>query len=154
MAMPDITVPVPDDRVPEFYQFFGAWLAGRPAQPMTEVHQVGNPAVEALPWGQSDQDPALAEVVWGKLSKPAKDMFNVLLNNPGEKFSGEWLAENLGIEKGKYGVAGLLAWPGRHCYAVGRKLPVRYVDGVVGESADYWIEPDVAALFVTARDAE
>ena len=36
--MTDITVPVPDDRTAEFYQFFGLWLAGSlslHAQPCT-----------------------------------------------------------------------------------------------------------------------
>lgn len=152
--MQDITVPVPDERVPEFYQLFGAWLAGVPVPDAEEGQQVGNPEVEVAPWGQTDDDLALARVIWGKLSQRAKAMFGVLMEEPSQKFSGEFLAESLNIPNGKYGVAGVLAWPGRYSYAVGRYLPVRYEDGAVGKSANYWMEPDVAALFVAARDDE
>jgi hypothetical protein len=149
--MADITVPVPDERVPEFYQFFGAWLAGSTTAVAAEGHQPGSPEVEVEPWGQTGDDLALAQVVWGKLSQPAQAMFNLLMEHPGEKISGETVAAKVGIEKGKYGVAGLLAWPARHSYAVGRQLPVWYEDGPVGGSADYWIEPDVADLFKKAK---
>ena len=151
--MPDITVPVPEDRVPEFYQFFGAWLAGAPSPVASLGQQVGNPVVEVLPWGQTDDDLPLAQVVWEKLSDRARGMFEMLWESPGQKFSGETLAESLGIPNGKYGVAGVLAWPGRHCYGVGRNLPIRYEDGVVGESANYWMDKDVADLFKQAKDA-
>jgi hypothetical protein len=151
--MPDITVPVPEDRVPEFYQFFGAWLAGAPSITASSLgQQVGNPHVEVAPWGQTDEDLALAQVVWEKLSERAKGMFELLMQSPGDKISGEEIAESLDIPNGKYGVAGVLAWPGRHSYAVGRHLPVRYEDGPVGGSANYWIDKGTADLFSKAKD--
>lgn len=145
--MADITVPVPDERVADFYQFFGAWLAGSAPAVATLGRQAGNQESDFAPWGQTEEDLALAQVVWDKLSDRAKSMFELLMEEPGEKLSGEVIAETLSIPNGKYGVAGVLAWPGRHSHAVGRFLPVRYEDGPVGGSANYWIEPDVAELF-------
>jgi hypothetical protein len=149
--MQEIKVLVPEERVAEFYQFFGAWLAGAAAPAVGPGHQVGNPEVEVAPWGQTEEDLGLAQVVWEKLSERAQAMFEVLMESPGEEFSGEALAEQLSIPNGKYGVAGVLAWPGRHSYGVGRELPVRYRDGVVGESANYWMTEDVAELFKKAK---
>ncbi|KQY61816.1 DUF6416 domain-containing protein [Nocardioides sp. Root140] len=145
--MPDVTVPVPDDRVAEFYGFFSAWLAGEdaPASPAASV--------AVAPWGQSDDDLGKAQVVWSKLSERATAMFELLLDEPGNKVSGEEIADRLGIPNGKYGVAGVLAWPGRHANAVGRPLPVQYDDGPVGGSASYWIAPATAAIFNSARSA-
>lgn len=150
--MADLTVPVPEDRVPEFYQFFGAWLAGAPAPVAVVGQHVGNPETDAVPWAKTDEDLALAQIVWRKLSDRAKAMFDLLMEHPGAKISGEMIAEKVTIPNGKYGVAGVLAWPGRHCYAVGRLLPVRYEDGPVGGSANYWVEKDVADLFKHAQE--
>jgi hypothetical protein len=49
-------------------------------------------------------------------------------------------------------VAGVLAWPGRHSYAVGRWLPVRYEEGPVGGSASYWMTAEVTSLFRKAKN--
>ena len=150
--MADITVPVPEDRIAEFYQFFGAWLAGAPTSVVSVGQQVGHPETNVVAWARADEDLALAQVVWEKLSDRAKAMFDLLTEHPGAKISGEMIAEKVDIPNGKYGVAGVLAWPGRHCYAVGRVLPVRYEDGPVGGSANYWIEKEVADLFKQAKD--
>jgi hypothetical protein len=37
---------------------------------------------------------------------------------------------------------------------VGRSLPVRYKEGPVGGSANYWIDQSLADLFGKARDLE
>lgn len=149
--MLEIKVLVPDERVAEFYQFFGAWLAGATPPNAGEGHADSGPL---LPWGSGEDDLALAQVVWNKLSEFARAMFSVLMDEPGRRVAGEVLANDLGIPNGKYGVAGVLAWPGRHCKAVGRTLPTEYEEGPDGESGIYWMNPDVAALFVAARDAE
>ena len=106
---------------------------------------------ELQPW--SDDDLALAKTVWGKLSEPARDLFSALMDHPDQQVSGNQLAEDLKIPNA-YGVAGVLAWPGRHCYAVGRQFPVKWEQGAVGESGNYWMTPSVAALFQKARDGQ
>ena len=78
-------------------------------------------------------------------------MFSVLMDNTGRKVSGEDLASMLGIPNGKYGIAGVLAWPGRHCATVGRLPLWEWEDGPVGGSANYWAEQEVAELFKRVR---
>ena len=74
------------------------------------------------------------------------------MNEPGSKFGGDELAEMLGIANGKHGVAGVLAWPGRHCIAVGRKWLWSW-DYPEGGNAVYWMTDDMAELFGQAREA-
>lgn len=148
--MIDATVKVPEDRLAEFYGMYGRWLSSPDA--VAESDDQPAEPIKLVGWHDTPDDEALAKVVWGKLSKRAKDMFHVLMDNPDKKFSGEALAEQLNIPNGKYGVAGVLAWPGRHSYAVNRHLPVLYEDGPVGESANYWMDSEVAAVFSKARN--
>jgi len=133
-----VKVLVPVERVAEFYEMFGRWLAGRADEDAT--------GGELEPW--SDDDLALAETVWGQMTKRARDLFSALMDHPEERVSGKQLAEDLGIPNGMYGVAGVLAWPGRYCYRLGRKFPVKW------EAGDYWMTSDVATLFGRARDGK
>jgi len=142
MKMQEVTVLVPEERMAEFYEMFGRWLAG------TDV--VATSPLRSGPW--TDSDGPLARSVWEKLSDRAQALFGALIDQPETKFSGERLASDLNIPNGKYGVAGVLAWPGRHCAAVGRTLPLKYEDGDAG--ANYWMSSEVADLFRQARDAK
>jgi hypothetical protein len=142
MDMQDVTVKVPTDRLADFYAMYGGWLAGTDVQPEQEPVPVSR-------WQDTDEDLALAKVVWTKFSHRAQDMFGSMIDNPGEKYTGEQLAEAHDIPNGKYGVAGVLAWPGRHCAAVNRTLPTEWDS----DSGKYWMKPEIAALFTKARDA-
>ena len=102
-------------------------------------------------WTNSQEDLALARVVWEKLSPRAKAIFSRLMERPGEKVSAEDLASACDIPHGRYGVAGALAWPGRHCAAVNRKLPTQWEEGSDGSGGLYWFEPEVADLFRKVR---
>lgn len=155
--MADITVPVPDDRTAEFYQFFGLWLAGslKPndladALPQADLGSSGG-KVEMLPWGSSEQDHIDAEQLWKKYSKSARAMFGLLMDNPGKRYTGDQIATEIGINYGARGVAGLLAWPGRYGAKIGRGLPSEW--GHDGDSAEgaYWIPADRAEVFKAAR---
>jgi hypothetical protein len=147
--MVEITVPVPDDRVAQFYEMFGRWLKG------TDGPGIGDVAdVQLVQWSNSNEDAALARKVWVKLSPRAQALFRLLMSEPGKRFAAKELADTLDIPHGKNGVAGVLAWPGRHSYAVGRWLPVRYEDGPVGSGAFYWMEPEVAELFRQVREID
>src|SRR5690349_9669330 len=106
----DLTVPVPADRVAEFYTWFGSWLSRPPGAPGREIMEESATS-EQVPWSK-DHDVELAREVWSKFSPTAKSLFTTLMNEPGSKFSGDELAEMLGIANGKHGVAGVLAWPG------------------------------------------
>jgi hypothetical protein len=144
--MIDITVKVPEDRVPEFYSMFGKWLSTPPVPDMQEPSSDERHA----PWTKEDDE--LAALVWDKFSETAKSLFSVLIDNPEKRFSGDELAELLSISNGKHGVAGVLAWPGRHCFAFGRTWPWSWDYPAEGAPAVYWFTEDVAALFRKARD--
>ncbi|WP_201778158.1 DUF6416 domain-containing protein [Mycolicibacterium chubuense] len=147
MAMIDMTVKVPEERVADFYQMYGAWLNGEPAETATVVAASTDRDLKS--WSSVDEE--LAAEVWGRLSEPAKRLFSILIDNPGQRFSGQDLADLLDISNGKHGVAGLLGWPGRHCHAVNREWlwSFAYPDG---ELAEYWLTPENADLFRGARD--
>jgi len=138
--MIDVTVKIPEDRVGEFYELVGRWLSGE----QTGGADASEASVAAY-WTNSDGDVALARVIWGKFSPRAKALFTLLMDHPGHRITGEDIAKTLDIPNGMYGVAGVLAWPGRHSAAVGRVLPIRW------ESGSYWIEQEVADLFRKAQ---
>lgn len=154
--MVDITVPVPDERTAEFYRFFGAWLAGsltlaEDAFGGFQSHeQTSQPQLQ--PWGNTEADLADAAKLWAKFSSRARAMFNLLIDNPGKEFSGEEIAEAVDIPNGAHGVAGVLAWPGRHGYKLRRGLPSDWrwdedrLEGLYGMSEQR------AALFKAARE--
>jgi hypothetical protein len=151
MEMMDVTVKVPTDRVGEFYSMFGAWLSGSTATASASEEvsaATGNDAYEA--WVAADVD--LATSVWAKFSPTAKSLFSTLIDSPDRRFSGDELSEMLGIPNGKHGVAGVLAWPGRHCFAAGRKLLWSWAYPYEGAPAVYWLTQDIADLFRQARE--
>ena len=83
--MIDITIKVPEDRVGEFYELVGRWLAGAPL-----VAHDADSAIERIErWANTPEDLELAKQVWSKFSPPAKAMFNTLMDAPGRKFTGE-----------------------------------------------------------------
>lgn len=147
--MIDVTVKVPDDRVPEFYVMFGQWLNGAPAPVVPLVGRNALTPDDRPAWTDDDGD--VAREVWNKLSAAAKKLFSTLMDNPETQFSGEELAGILGIANGKHGVAGLLAWPGRYCAAVNRRWFWDW-DYPDGEVAVYWLNHANATLFREARD--
>jgi hypothetical protein len=145
--MIDVTVKVPEDRVGEFYEVVGRWLTGEEMA----GNPLGSPVAGLKDWTDSQDDLALARVVWDKLSPRATAIFSLLMDHPGERMSAEDLASACDIPNGKYGVAGALGWPGRHCAAVNRNLPARYEEGSDESGGIYWFEPEVADLFRKAR---
>ena len=66
---------------------------------------------------------------WEKFNPRAKALFSLLMDHPGHKETGEGLAATLDIPNGKSGVAGVLAWPVRHCAAMNRVVPWSWEDG-------------------------
>lgn len=157
-VMPDITVPVPEERTAEFYQFFGLWLAGS----LNVSHSLGRAPAEAseppatpqkvTSWGTTEQDYADAEALWKKYSANARKMFSLMIDDPDTKYTGEEIAEACGIPNGAHGVAGVLAWPGRHGAAIGRGLPTEWAEDEDAGTSYYWIPEERAAMFWTVRE--
>jgi hypothetical protein len=140
----EIKVLVPTERIAQFYAMVARWLEG-PADEETVVSG-------RKPW--SDDDLPLAEEVWGRMNQWSRELFAVFMDSPGQRVSGEQLAEDLHYKNGKYGIVGVMGWPGRYCRAVGRAFPVQWEEGPAGKSGNYWMTPKVAALFRKARDGE
>lgn len=137
----EVKVLVPVDRVAQFYEMVGRWLAAD-----------GEAAAGGLykPW--SDDDLVLAKEVWNNLSPRGRELFNVLMDHPEQRLSSTKLAEDLGIANAQ--VRGVEGWPARHCYRVGRYPAVESEQGLEGEFANYWMASNVAALFREARDGK
>ena len=154
MADKQITVAVPEERVPEFYSWFAAFLTaeagsrpqtgGRGPRGRRGLRHHG----EAHTWSAQDADQA-AWLYW-QLAPPARDLFDLLADTPGGRFGGEEIAKRLGLEKGAHGVAGILAWPGRYCRHLDRVLPIA-TEGRADGGTDYYMEPEIAGLFAVAR---
>jgi hypothetical protein len=154
MADKQVTVAVPEERVPEFYSWFATFLEAEPGGPAPSWGRGGRGPRgsrhhgETRAWSAADADQAAW--LYGKLAQPARELFDLLADAPGERFGGENIAKRLGLEKGAHGVAGILAWPGRYSRHLDRVLPIA-TDGRADGGTDYYMDPDVAALFAAAR---
>jgi hypothetical protein len=168
MADKQITVAVPEERVPEFYSWFAHFLAaaeagpgsGRRGGPRGRGRGRGpggpggpfGPADDVELEGWSEDDGRAAAWLYRKLAPPAAQLFDVLIDAPGERISGNDLAAKLGLDKGAHGVAGILAWPGRYSRKARRAFPIA-TEGREDGGTDYFMEPDVAKVFEAARKA-
>jgi hypothetical protein len=160
MADKQVTVAVPEERVPEFYMWFAQFLAADPGSgsprggpfPRGRGRGLGppRPHVDAADWSAQDADQATW--LYAKLAPPARELLDLLIDAPGERFSGNDIAARLRLEKGAHGVAGILAWPGRYSRKLGRSLPIA-TEGRDDGGTDYYLEPEVAELFAAARAA-
>jgi hypothetical protein len=160
MADKQITVAVPEERVPEFYVWFANFLSAQDGPRGREgvrggrrggLRGPGGPHRgfgEAAAW--SDADAESAAWLYGRLAPPARALFDLLIDAPGERLAGNEVAARLGLEKGAHGVAGILAWPGRYARKLGRELPLA-TEGRADGGRDYYMEPEVAKLFAAAR---
>lgn len=158
MADKQVTVAVPEERVPEFYVWFAHFLASESGggPPWGGRGRGGRgfgppPRRDVDPWTADDAEQAAW--LYGKLAPPARELLDLLVDAPGKRFSGNELAAELGLEKGAHGVAGILAWPGRYCRKLGRELPIATAGRDDG-GTDYYVVPDVATLFAAARAAQ
>jgi len=156
MADKQITVAVPEERVPEFYVWFASFLAAEDgAEPPRGGRRAGRRGGphhafrEPLPWSAADGEQAAW--LYGKLAPPARALFDELTDAPGQRRPGNEIAARLGLEKGAHGVAGILAWPGRYSRKLSRELPIA-TEGRPDGGTDYYMKPAIAELFAAARE--
>jgi uncharacterized protein DUF6416 len=161
MADKQVTVAVPEERVPEFYAWFAQFLAagelpggGRPAGrggfgrhgrrhgPWHGREQ------EREPWSPEDLD--RATWLYSKLSEPARELFDLLIDAPDTPLAGNEVARRLKLDKGAHGVAGILAWPGRWSARLGRDFPILAEASEDGGTV-YRMDAPTAELFRRAR---
>ena len=154
MADKQVTVAVPEDRVPEFYTWFASFLTAEPGTPppSAESGRRGSRGHrhhgEAQPWSAHDADQAAW--LYRKLAPQAQELFDLLAGSPGTRFGGEDVAKRLKLEKGAHGLAGILAWPGRYSRHLNRTLPIA-TEGRADGGTDYYMDPELAELFTIAR---
>lgn len=155
MADKTITVDVPEERVAEFYLWFAHFLqapAGMapPRGPRGGFGRGRFADAERHPWSADDVE--LARRLYHRLSPPAREMFDLLIDAPGVAVSGNELASRLGLDNGAHSVAGILAWPGRWSRKLDREFPISTVGREDG-ATDYRMDAGTAAVFAAARDA-
>src|ERR1700755_3271985 len=154
MADKQVTVAVPEERVPEFYAWFASFLAAQPGAvpPLAGGGRRGPRSHryhgEAQAWSAQDADQAAW--LYHKLAPQAGELFALLAGSPGVRFGGEDIAKRLKLEKGAHGLAGILAWPGRYSRHLDRVLPIN-TEGRADGGTDYYIDPDTAAIFAAVR---
>jgi hypothetical protein len=154
MADKQVTVAVPEERVPEFYAWFASFLAAPPgaAPPFAGGGPRGSRGHrhhgEAQAWSAQDADQAAW--LYAKLAPQARELFDLLAGSPGARFGGEDIATRLKLEKGAHGLAGILAWPGRYSRHLDRTLPIA-TEGRADGGTDYYMQPELAELFSAAR---
>jgi hypothetical protein len=154
MTDKQVTVAVPDERVPEFYAWFGAFLASEPGTPPPSAdgerraRRGRRHHGEVHAWSADDADQAAW--LYGELAPPARALFDLLIEAPEHRFAGEDIARRLELQKGAHGVAGILAWPGRYCRRLERPLPIA-TDGRDDGGTDYSMDAEIAELFAAAR---
>ena len=146
----ELTVQVPDGQLGRFYSALGECWTQAEREARSGGEDDGDEEY-VRDWDMGDEN--LAITVWRKFSTHAKAMFSLLMDHPGDAMTGEELAAAVGIPNGKYGVAGVLAWPARHCAAVERPLLCRYEEPMTPDvSGTYWIDQEVADLFRPVRE--
>ncbi len=153
MADKQITVAVPEERVPEFYAWFAEFL-GAEAGPGPRRGRGrwgsghGRHDAWAQPWSAQDVDGAAW--LYGRIAPPARQLFDLLLDAPRERITGREIASRLGLEAGRHGVAGILAWPGRYSRKLQRVPPISIERRPDGDT-DFFMTAEAAEVFRAAR---
>lgn len=147
-VMQEVKVLVPEERVAEFYQWFGEWLENPDrARGVAEVREL-----ELEKWQNSPEDIEVARKVWGLFSPRARKLFDFLMDSAGDRFPADFLAEKIGLTTGAYGVSGVLGGAGKRCYSVGKSWMWEWeIDEEKGSM--YAVEPEIAEIFAAARTA-
>jgi len=151
MTRPDlvqVTFEVPDRLLGQVYIAIGAVL--QQAQGQSTAEQAGP---ELHDWGTDAFDSELALTAWRRFSPRAQAVFSLLMDNPGVAMSPDEIATKVGLANGRHGLAGVVAWPSRQCAEMGLTAPFRFdYPAAPGETGSYWMDPQTAQLFITARE--
>jgi hypothetical protein len=135
-----LSVEVPKEHYGELLQDIGRFIRER-MEPTSVVGAVG--LAEPTPWTSDDVEEAVH--VYSQLTKKARQLFDLLMDNEEKRMAGDYLAEQCDLGN-RFGVAGTFAWPGRYSAAVGRQFPVSWDTG-----GTYWMTSEVASVFRKAR---
>jgi hypothetical protein len=99
------------------------------------------------PWGVDDESVEAAARMWLAFNTTTRQLFQTLIDLAPERVAAPDLAQLIDLGSEALGIAGLLGWPGRVAFSLGRQFPVNWEEG---EPSSYWIEESVAATFEAA----
>jgi hypothetical protein len=142
MSTTDITVPVPADRVPEFYRWFADWVDGK-------VVDASSPSAEA-----TDEPDLSAAVRWWNLLKPReRRIFSLWIDAAPRMLTATEIIKELDLT-GPREIAGILSWPGRKGKKAGFGVHWSFRYDAITEEPIYGIEDsEYAELLGRARTA-
>lgn len=154
--MREVTILVPEERIPEFYERFGAFMSEAADSVAPMVATVGSKPVPA--WATGPGAVELVAKYWSALSADGQTVLGILidgaLREPPEKFTPQQLVVETGHPNGVSGIAGIFGAAGRAAKKVG--IPrYRYSDTNAQtwhfiwdwDGSRYWMIPEVAKLF-------
>lgn len=136
-----VTVPVPGDRVAEFYRWFAEWLEDTPATP-------------AEPSTPSPEEQLTAAIRWWKLLKPSeRGIFGLWINEAPKMVTAEEIIERLELN-GPRDIPGILSWSGRKGRKAGFRVHWSFRYDPATEAPIYGIEDaEYADVLRQARSA-
>lgn len=148
MSTTNITVPVPNGRVPEFYRWFADWTDG-PLLPTIHLR----PGTDEAQPAASSLDSEVA-TRWWKLLKPSeRAVFSLWIDAAPQMLSASEIVESLQL-KGPRDIPGILSWPGRKGVKAGFEVRWDFRRDPATDEALYGIEDvEYAALLARARTA-
>lgn len=132
MPTTDITIPVPSERVPEFYRWFADWVEN----PNRELTSTLNQTVNEAPTGDA------ATRWWKSLKVRERQIFGLWIDAAPKLMSAEQIVEAMGLN-GPRDIPGILSWPTRKGDKVGFKVRWNFQRDPVTGAPLYGIE-DVA----------
>jgi Family of unknown function (DUF6416) len=146
--MVELSFEVPDRLLGRVYVAIGAVLKRAQEQSRTAAE---GPVLHD--WGTHAFDSELAHMAWRKFSPRAQAVFALLMENPGVAMQADEIAAKIGLANGRHALAGVVAWPSRQCAEMGLTAPFRFdYPAAPGETGSYWMDPQTAQLFITARE--
>ena len=163
MADKPVTVDVPEDRVPEFYLWFAAFLAAARAPARRAAGRMPRPrrgfGRRVGPWGHTSgaawtggrRSTRRALALRPPRRTPARELFDLLhRRRPASATPATRSPRRCTSRRAPTALAGILAWPGRWCRKLGLEFPITTTAREDG-GTDYAIEPAIAELFSGAR---
>jgi Family of unknown function (DUF6416) len=137
------TVAVPAERLADFYEMFGRWLAGASGRLVSS-------SAPRLSWGADEVATAVEFYEW--ISAKAALILDFWMDHPGIWLTSSDTAAAAGLA-GAYGVAGSLSSVGKAAAKFGRELPFEWRAGAAGAPGSYRMSESTAELFQAARAA-
>jgi hypothetical protein len=140
MSITNLTVPVPSDRVPEFYRWFADWVDGKP---LSDGKMSG-----AAP-AERELDTA---VRWWNLLKPReREIFGLWAQAAPSMLTASEIIDKLDLN-GPRDIPGILSWPGRKGEKAGFEVRWSFRYDPITEEPLYGIEDaEYAELIRRAR---